>query len=243
LLQRGEGLGPGHRRRVDPPSEACLAAGDRETFAACFLDLAEWIRADQLMVFDLAGAAPACLLSRNFGQRRLGGLLASRYVEDGYRRDPLLPALAAVPEGEIRLCRMADFEQEMAPDYRAAFFHRPGLAGKTALLAAGRKRRLIINFYHVRMPEAEDDDLLRLAARLLLIHFDVPGDAGYAAPLTGLSARERAVCLGILGGRKAEAIAADIGVSPATVVTYRRRAYEKLGINARAELFALCRPT
>lgn len=34
--------------------EACLAAGDRETFAARFLELAEWIRADQLMVFDFA---------------------------------------------------------------------------------------------------------------------------------------------------------------------------------------------
>ncbi|MFQ8432947.1 helix-turn-helix transcriptional regulator [Amaricoccus sp. W119] len=223
--------------------EACLAAGDRETFAARFLELAEWIRADQLMVFDFAGEAPACLLSRNFGQRRLGGLLAARYVEDGYRHDPLPPILAAVPEGEIRLCRMADFEQAMAADYRAVFFDRPGLAGKTALLAAGRQRRLMINFYHVHPPEAEDDDLLRLAARLLLIHFDAPGDSGYPAPLTALSERERAVCLGILGGQKAEVIAGNLGVSPATVVTYRRRAYEKLGINARAELFAICQPT
>lgn len=223
--------------------EACLAAEGREAFAARFLELAEWIGTDQLMVFDLAGEAPLCLLSRNFGQRRLGGLLAARYLDGWYRRDPLLPLLAAVPEGEIRLCRTADFGDGMADDYREVFFDRPGLAGKTALLAAGRQRRLIVNFYHVRPPATEDDGLLRLAARLLLLHFDAPGDAGYPAPLTALSERERAVCLGILGGRKAEAIAGHLGVSPATVVTYRRRAYEKLGINARAELFAMCRPT
>lgn len=55
-----------------------------------------------------------------------------------------------------------------------------------------------------------------------------------------LSARERAVCLGILAGRKAELIAGDIDVAASTVVTYRKRAYAKLGINSRAALFAIC---
>ena len=229
--------------------ESCLAAEGSADFAPRFLDLVEWTGADQLMVFDLdlgeggggEGGGARCLLSRNFSRRRLGGLLAARYIDGWYRRDPLLPELGALAEGEIRTRRMADFAALMAEDYRALFFDRPGLAGKTALLARGGRRRLIVNFYHARPPEAEDADFLVLAARLLLRHFDRAGEAPYPAPLAALSARERAVCLGILGGEKAEAIAGRLGLSPATVVTYRRRAYEKLGIAARGELFAICR--
>ncbi|MCY0151317.1 LuxR C-terminal-related transcriptional regulator [Hoeflea alexandrii] len=36
-------------------------------------------------------------------------------------------------------------------------------------------------------------------------------------------------------------IAGELGLSPATIVTYRRRAYGKLGISSRGDLFALCR--
>ena len=49
------------------------------------------------------------------------------------------------------------------------------------------------------------------------------------------------MCQGILNGKKAEAIAGDLDVAPSTVVTYRKRAYAKLGIGARADLFAICR--
>lgn len=221
--------------------EACLAAEGSEGFAARVLDLAEWMGTDQIMVFDLGPEAATCLLSRNFSRLGLGGLLAARYLDGWWRDDPLRPELAAVPEGEIRLRRMQDFAAAMPEAYRRELFERPGLAGKTALLAAGRRRRLVINFYHARPPEREDGDLLRLVARLLLRHFDGPAAAPYPPPLAALSERERAVCLGILGGEKAEAIAGRLGVSPATVVTYRKRAYEKLGIAARGELFAICR--
>lgn len=221
--------------------EACLAAGGSEAFTAAVLDLVEWLGADQIMVFDLAREPATCLLSRNFNRLRLGGLLAARYLDGWYREDPLLPELGGVPEGEIRLRRMQDFAGAMSEAYRTELFDRPGLAGKTALLAAGRRRRLVINFYHARTPETEDADMLRLVARLLLRHFDGSEEAPYPPPLAALSERERAVCLGILGGEKAEAIAGRLGVSPATVVTYRRRAYEKLGISARGELFAICR--
>ncbi|MEX1663169.1 helix-turn-helix transcriptional regulator [Thioclava sp. 15-R06ZXC-3] len=45
----------------------------------------------------------------------------------------------------------------------------------------------------------------------------------------------------LLAGKKAELIAGQLGVSPVTVTTYRKRAYDKLGIASRGALFALCR--
>lgn len=54
-----------------------------------------------------------------------------------------------------------------------------------------------------------------------------------------LTPREREVCGRLLGGMSFEGIGADLGLSVATVKTYRNRAFERLGIHHRNELFAL----
>lgn len=219
----------------------CLATLGTAAFATRFLDLVEWLGADQIMVFGISDRSATCLLSRNFARTALGGRLATRYLDGWYRSDPLLPELRTIEPGEIRLRRMEDFAHAMAADYREIFFDRPGLAGKTALLAAGRQLSLMLNLYHVEAErDRADDDVLVLAARLCLLHFESSTDIGYPAPLAALSDRERTVCLGILAGRKAEMIAGNLNVATSTVVTYRKRAYEKLGISSRAALFAIC---
>ena len=55
----------------------------------------------------------------------------------------------------------------------------------------------------------------------------------------GLTAREREVCLGIMQGRSSEAIALSLGISINTVLTYRKRAYARLGISSHNELMRL----
>lgn len=57
---------------------------------------------------------------------------------------------------------------------------------------------------------------------------------GVRAP--SLSGRERQVCARIAGGHSASHIAAELGISASTVVTLRKRAYEKLGIHGRLDL-------
>jgi DNA-binding CsgD family transcriptional regulator len=53
-----------------------------------------------------------------------------------------------------------------------------------------------------------------------------------------LTKRERQVILRILDGVTIENIASELGLKPTTVITYRSRAYEKLGISSRYELFS-----
>ena len=55
----------------------------------------------------------------------------------------------------------------------------------------------------------------------------------------GLTARELDVCLRLLRGMTQEGIAADLGLSVATVKTYRNRAFARLEIQHRNQLFAL----
>ncbi|MFT4068186.1 helix-turn-helix transcriptional regulator [Paraburkholderia sp.] len=54
-----------------------------------------------------------------------------------------------------------------------------------------------------------------------------------------LTARERTVCIGILTGYTSEAIALNLGISINSVLTYRKRVYEKLRITSQNELFML----
>lgn len=52
-----------------------------------------------------------------------------------------------------------------------------------------------------------------------------------------LTNREQSVCVGILTGHTTEAIALHLGISINSVLTFRRRAYQKLGISSQNELF------
>jgi LuxR family transcriptional regulator, activator of tox operons len=54
-----------------------------------------------------------------------------------------------------------------------------------------------------------------------------------------LAPRERDVCVGIIQGMSSEAIALGLGISVNTVLTYRKRAYARLGISSHNELMRL----
>jgi DNA-binding CsgD family transcriptional regulator len=55
-----------------------------------------------------------------------------------------------------------------------------------------------------------------------------------------LTGREQAVLSCILMGMHTEGIALSLHVKAASVITFRKRAYAKLGITSQAELFARC---
>ena len=54
-----------------------------------------------------------------------------------------------------------------------------------------------------------------------------------------LPRRELDVCVGIVQGKSSEAIALALGISINTVLTYRKRAYARLGISSHNELMRL----
>lgn len=221
--------------------DACLETLGSDAFAPVFAGFVETLGVDQVMVFSIVGETARCLLSRHFANAALAGELAAAYLDGGFLHDPLLPALRNNASGSVELRRLDDIAPDMEDTYRQKFFDAPGLAAKTTALAVGEKLRLFVSFYAAdAIGDVCDPDLARLAGRLALMHFERALDTGIPAPLTVLSDREQAVCLGILSGRKSEVIAADLGVAPSSVITYRKRAYGKLGVTSRAGLFAIC---
>jgi DNA-binding CsgD family transcriptional regulator len=55
----------------------------------------------------------------------------------------------------------------------------------------------------------------------------------------GLSRRERQVCARAVAGRTIEATATELEIRKTSVITYRQRAYQKLGISKQSDLLAL----
>ena len=109
---------------------------------------------------------------------------------------------------------------------------------------------LAVNLYRQQGQAAFSDgviDAVRGLTRPLLAcmpkHLVLARAAGgsnraYAA-LQALTGRELEVCQRLLKGWTHDGIAADLGLSAGTVKTYRDRAFDKLGIHCRNELFAL----
>jgi DNA-binding CsgD family transcriptional regulator len=161
----------------------------------------------------------------------LASALADRYVSGGFRRqDPTLGPLAA------GLAPMRLLDRSEIPDgtYRRLFFDAANLRGKMSVW--DRTTGLYMNFYKAARDPAfgdgEVDGLLSLSglvARALARH---------RAP--SLTERERQVCARIIAGFGTEAIALDLGIGMASVATYRKRAYGRLGIASQHALFALC---
>lgn len=221
----------------------CLAHLGTDAFAQVFCDFVETLGIDQIMVFSIGDAQASCLLSRHFSETALADMLASMYLDGWYKHDPLLPELLAAQSGTVALRHLDEISAKMDADYHQKFFDAPGLLTKTTLLCVAGNLRLFVSLYQTVPTRSKPDDALSiLAGRLALLHFGRQAQSDTPAVLDVLSIRERAVCLGILAGQKAEMIAAEIGVAPSTVVTYRKRAYNKLGISSRASLFSICRP-
>jgi DNA-binding CsgD family transcriptional regulator len=119
-----------------------------------------------------------------------------------------------------------------------------------------------INFYrHVHQRAFSDGQVAALEGlapallaltqkHLALAQLPAPALAGPAVSLQSLAqrlkringqltARELDVCARLLQGMTQEGVAADLGLGLPTVRTYRNRAFARLGIHFRNELFAL----
>lgn len=217
----------------------CLGTLGKPAFLEPFFDLLRSMTIAQIMVFSYSENHAQCLLSRNFIEGGIGKRLAADYLDDWFLQDPLYIRIMALDEGRFETCRLKDVLPDVSDEYRRRFFADPDIEDKTTFLAVGR-HRLAISFYWQERCDTSPE-LRNIAARLVQLHFDALAPSSEPPALQVLSARERDICLGILAGKKAELIGHELGIKPTSVATYRQRAYEKLGINSRGELFAICR--
>jgi DNA-binding CsgD family transcriptional regulator len=144
--------------------------------------------------------------------------------------------------------------QEIPQKHRQGIYTRNGLRERASLVRIKDDGSLLaINLYRSERQgafhDADIDVLCRLGEPLFScvnLHMRLSGagapadeGAGLPGPLKDLPRREREVCDRLLRGWTYEGVAADLGISAGTVKTYRDRAFERLGLHHRNELFAL----
>lgn len=196
--------------------------------------------------------------------------LADDYVRQYHERDPMFASLANNDASDLDRPRPLNLQTEYDPVYRNHFFDRNGLIDKTSTVGRVKEGSVLCNFYRMAgsarySPEDRErlERILPLVTAFIAAHFRlvkstqltvedsvVPRDRTRSlvhtiigkrvAPFDRLTAREREVCERIVLGYTSIGIGLDLEISLSSVLTYRKRAYDKLGIGSQNELFALC---
>jgi DNA-binding CsgD family transcriptional regulator len=142
--------------------------------------------------------------------------------------------------------------------YRLACYSQPNVSDRLSLLVQPAESIwLSINLYRDsgagRFQPAEIELIEALApliSHAARHHYALSGRNQPGIPQTmlatlrshcpALSKRELDVLRGVLEGWTAAEIADTMGIRPSSVVTYQKRAYQRLGISSQRQLFALC---
>ncbi|MFC3052576.1 helix-turn-helix transcriptional regulator [Kordiimonas pumila] len=135
-------------------------------------------------------------------------------------------------------------------DYRWHCFEKPGFTDKLCFGWQRGKESFVLTFYVKDKNELPSTPLFEafgnMCLTVLIHHRDILEK--HACPLADrlhsiinerypmLTVREAEICALTLAGIKAPEIANTLGISPNTVLTYRQRAYARLGIRSTNEL-------
>jgi DNA-binding CsgD family transcriptional regulator len=240
-----------------------IAAVGRNDFGALALEqLNHSLKAGSWAVYQLwPDRVPVLHVSASHGVDDTTQSCFRAYRDHGlYRRDRSLDAVRQCNRpGHAVLLRM---QADDAPnvDHREAIYLRHGLVERLSVAQVEDDGSLLaVNLYHHHhqgcFDPAEVENFGWLAPVLLAgVKRHLEWQAQSAPPAVrerlrlrcaALTERELDVLERLLRGLSYDGIAADLALSVATVKTYRARAFERLGIHYKSELFAgfmPCRP-
>lgn len=197
------------------------------------------------------GARPAIFLSGSRGMPDTTRDCWRAYLSGPIRSDRTLREASAP---RLRVCHIT--AREVPAEHRAKVYEAHGVMERVSVVEdepEGGNALFAVNFYrHAHQRALGDAQLADFgsAGRLLMaltrkhIAMARGGDADalqarLQAHCPALTPQELAVCLRLLRGMTQEGVAADMGLALPTVKTYRNRAFARLRIHFRSELFAL----
>ncbi|MFC5738177.1 helix-turn-helix transcriptional regulator [Sinirhodobacter huangdaonensis] len=232
---------------IDPDRAALLLeARDPALFAERLLGLAHSATGvEELFAYRVGDGAPQALASSS----GLGDVRerAEAYARRFHASDPAAAARRAARPGSGFACRIPAEAIELGA-YRRLCFERPRFAEKICFGWRKPEATTVVTFY-ARSGGAAPD-MAQLGALAQLAITGLTRNAAPAVPLVeeverrlaaahpSLTGRERGVCARSLAGETAREIGHALGLSPATVLTYRQRAYQKLGPSRANDLLA-----
>jgi len=191
------------------------------------------------------------VVAENGGPRRLAREVAERYMRHHWHDDPVTRLLRA-PE-DRRIIVDIDAQDVEKGDYRRECYAAVSLDHRLSVGESRGERTMRLNFYRGRGGDFRQEDIDRIGgmADMLLAmlwrHEEMAAprvaddpealfNARLASLAPSLSDRERQVCALIALGVTSEGIGLRLDIGLNTVLTYRKRAYARLGISSQNEL-------
>lgn len=225
----------------------------RQDFGHGMLHLSRLLAgADHVTAFAAApGGRIETVVAENGGPRPIARAVAERYVRHHWQNDPVTRLLGA-PE-DRRIIVDIDAADLQKGDYRRECYAAISLDHRLSIAESRGDRTMRLNFYRGRGEDFRGEDVERIggmAAILLALLWrheetadpriaDDPErlfNARLASLAPQLSDRERQVCALIALGVTSEGIGLRLDIGLNTVLTYRKRAYARLGISSQNEL-------
>jgi len=236
--------------------ERLLAAIGTETFGSTVRDsvLSVTSGARRIYLFE-ATSREETSLQYFFGEPGLVHLFPA-YRKWYLPLDPVCDAYRAAPEcSDVALQRVRPADIG-SPGFRRRIFDEAGIVERVSVIQRGPQAWRVMNVArHTSdgcFSERELGALVGLACLVLPMltlnrkRQSAPMPLGveelegrFATRYGSLTVRERQVCARAAVGMSVEATALDLGIAKTSVLTYRRRAYQRLGVTSPFELCAL----
>lgn len=197
---------------------------------------------------------PQLFMSGSFGVPDTTRDCWRAYLSGPYLSDQTLVSERAGDSTPL-LCHIT--AQEVPVQHRARVYEAHGVAERVSVVQQTGASLLALNFYRHQHQRPFSDQQVAgfadMAPALLALakkHIALSSPPQAADPIAAwqqrlrqlnpaLTPRELDVCARLLTGMTQDGIACDLGLSLPSVKTYRNRAFARLGIHFRNELFAM----
>lgn len=215
------------------------------------------IDCEHLTAFAVSDSGPAeMLFAANAGRLPVARTLAQKYLSHYWMLDPA-NAIELDPEDDTHVAFSILPGDISDGSYRHDCYTSVRLRDRFTVMRRHGERSVRLNFYRGAGSapfEAQAIDCITGSADLLISLLmkhaaDKVPESGETAPKVlrdrlhllepNMPKRETEVCTAITLGMTSEAIALHLGISVNTVLTYRKRAYARLGISCQNELLRL----
>lgn len=213
---------------------------------------------DFLSVYQLIpDEVPRMFISGSRRGRDVSTDCFSRYARGLYREDKTFSAARGMTGGGHTAMTLWN-EAEIPSPHRDEIYRRHGIGERLSIVCGDAGAALLaVNLYRYEKSgcyRSRDVETVQSVGQGLLAcvrkHIHMLGNrhsyhvadtsaARLQQRFPSLTGRELDVCERILRGWSYDGIAADLGLSTASIKTYRNRAFDRLGIHFRNELFAL----
>lgn len=233
--------------------------GTRQFAVSLMSFLAETCNADHYAIFEVTHAQPFQMI----GVSRDGTDTAKRqsmlYVSGSYwRSDPMMRRAQRELEANAIWTDHVAIRKLPRGDFRSRVYGQTHVSERAVMFGGGQQPAFLLSI--LRTSRGVGDSCLnsealkccapilapiigkhleinnsRPDASLALISLDMIAET-LATYALYLSAREREVCARVIYGMSTTGIALDLEIGEETVSTYRKRAYQRLGISSQREL-------